>query len=67
VAQDRVYLTFGKKLRPDGTMEAVISQGHPHMGDAECTVLAVELVKTRRAGMRWYNRMLIEQPWKARH
>jgi hypothetical protein len=48
-------------------MEAVISQGHPQMGDNECTVLSVALVKTKRAGIRWYNRMLIEQPWKARN
>jgi hypothetical protein len=65
--QNRVYLTFGKKLRPDGTMEAVISQGHPQMGDAECTILSTALVKTKRAGIRWYNRMLIEQPWKVRN
>ena len=62
MSQDRYYLTFGKKLRPDGTMEVIMTEGHP-IKDFECTVLAVELVKNRREGMRWYNKMRIEKPW----
>jgi len=45
---------------------AVITQGHPRAGDANCTVLTLEIVEDMAAAERWYERMKVEKPWESR-
>lgn len=37
------------------------------MGDGQCTVLDVEIVKNMKAAKAWYKRMKIERPWEPRN
>lgn len=68
MAQNRMYLTVDReRCQPenDGYI-AVISMGQPQLGDEECTVLDVEVVKNMKEAKAWYKRMKIEQPWVRR-
>ena len=65
MAEDRMYLSVDEN--PDGPgLIAVITQGHPRAGDANCTVLTLEIVEDMAAAERWYERMKVEKPWESR-
>lgn len=60
-----VYLTVGDDPKGRGLL-AIVSRGHPQQGDAQCTVLSVEVVKNMKAAKAWFRRVKIEQPWEIR-
>jgi hypothetical protein len=65
VTENRIYLTVGKDPKGHGLL-AVISQGQPRYGDAQCTVLSVTVVPNMKAAKRWYNQEMLKRPWETR-
>lgn len=68
MAEYQLYLTVGREKRQpqnDGYI-AVISQGQPQFGDANVTVLSVQVVPNMKAAKAWFKRMRAERPWEAR-
>lgn len=66
MSENKIYLTYGPNPKGKGLI-AVISQGHPQLGDKEIIVLDIEIVPNRKAAKAWYRKMLVECPWEARN
>lgn len=63
---DTLYLSIGC---PDdnGRMLVVISKGHPTFTPGQAVVvLDVETFHDAEEAKRWFERMIIEQPWETR-
>jgi len=65
MAEDYIYLTVDKDPKGRGLL-AIMTQGHPQFGDANCTVLTLEVVPNMKAAKLWFERMKIEKPWETR-
>jgi hypothetical protein len=65
MAEDTMYLTI-KDDKEKGGMIAVISMGHPQLGDKNVNVLDVNRVPDKKAAEEWYERMKLERPWETR-
>lgn len=66
MAQHRLYMTHDWSEEHDAYM-AVITAGHPRMGDDKCEVLTVQLLPSPRACRQWFKRMRKERPWETRN
>jgi hypothetical protein len=66
MGERKLYLTYDWKENRTAYL-AVISEGHPRMGDDHVTVCTVELLPSPRACRQWFRRMRKERPWEARH
>jgi hypothetical protein len=62
---ERLFLTYAWKADRNGYL-AVVSEGHPRLGDEEVTVCTVALLPTPRACRQWFRRMRKERPWETR-
>lgn len=69
MASDKYYLTTDpvEEGHPrHGELLAVISLGHPQLGDEEIMVCTVKIVKDRAAADAWYAQQMVEKPWRQR-
>lgn len=65
MSEGKIYLTVGKNPKGKGLL-AIMSMGQPQLGDAECTILTVEIVKNQKQARKWFERMAQERPWEMR-
>jgi hypothetical protein len=65
MTQERLYMTHAWNDEQQAYL-AVITEGHPRMGDELATVLTLELLPTARACRQWFKRMRRERPWETR-
>lgn len=66
MAEDKIYLTTDKNPNGPGLL-AVMTLGHPQRGDADWTILLIEVVPDLDAAEEWFEEMYIEMPWERRH
>lgn len=66
MSEDTIYLTVGDDPQGRGLL-AIASRGHPQRGDAQCTILTMELVQNMKTAKAWFRRMKIERPWETRN
>lgn len=66
MAEDTIYLTIDDDPKGRGLV-AIMTQGHPQLGDNHITVLTLEVgFKTVKAARKWFKRMKVERPWETR-
>lgn len=65
MTKGRLYMTHAWNEEKQAHL-AVITDGHPRMGDGHVEVLTVELLPSPRACRQWFKRMRKERPWETR-
>lgn len=66
MAESDIYLTVGNDPKGSGLL-AIMTEGHPQRGDANCTVLTIRRVKNHNEAQEWFRRMKVERPWESRN
>ena len=66
MAEHAYYLTTHPDPHGRGLM-AVVTLGHPQLGDATAKVCTVDVVADQQAANVWFDRMMVEKPWEERN
>lgn len=66
MAEDTIYLTVGDDHKGNG-MIAIITQGHPQLGDQKVTILSLTRVSSNEEAEAWYQKEMTEKPWETRN
>lgn len=61
VLADGHYLSLGRDKK--GRLLAIITKGHPGIGNGKTEVCDVEIVEDRKAAAAWFAESLVWKPW----
>ena len=65
MSESELYLTVDNDPKGDGLI-AIISKGHPRLGDEEVVICDVNRVYSKAEADEWFKQQCITRPWEAR-